>query len=111
MAAKRKDRDWSAGRLLCADAAPSPDDRLVARDAMLALGHALKKLCIRDRNIITARFCEEFTLGETAEVIGYSRTHTKVLQDRLVQRLRRILLEDKEDADALIEAMRSGVLS
>lgn len=78
---------------------------------MLVLGHALKRLCTRDRNIITARFCEDFTLGETAEVIGYSRNHTKVLQDRLVQRLRSILLEDKEDADALIEAMRSGVLS
>ena len=43
------------------------------------------------RNVIVLRFQEEFTLKETAEIIGKNVNAVKALQNRGIQKLRQVM--------------------
>ena len=46
------------------------------------------------RHVIVLRFFEEFSLNETAAILGKAVGHTKVIQGRAIAKLRKKLLQD-----------------
>lgn len=70
----------------------SLEDQLVFQDILHILQHELTR---DQRHVIVLRFLEEFSLRETAAIMGKTVDHVKVLQSRALAKLRRSM-ERKE---------------
>jgi RNA polymerase sigma-70 factor (ECF subfamily) len=55
-----------------------------------------RELTEEQRNVIVLRYQEEFSLKETAEIIGKNVNAVKALQNRAIKRLRQALNPGKE---------------
>ena len=64
---------------------------------------AVRELPDAQREVVLLRFGAGLTVAETAEVLGKQQTNVKVLQHKGVQRLKRMLLEPPETAEAVQE--------
>jgi len=70
----------------------SLEDQLMFQDILHTLQHELTS---DQRHVIVLRFLEEFSLRETAAILGKTVDHVKVLQSRALAKLRRSM-EHKE---------------
>jgi RNA polymerase sigma-70 factor (ECF subfamily) len=64
----------------------SLEDQMMFQDVLHALQHELTS---DQRHVIVLRFLEEFSLRETAAIMGKTVDHVKVLQSRALAKLRR----------------------
>src|ERR671923_1345095 len=72
--------------------AKSTQAQIEERDLMEALIFALKtQLSELQRHVIILRFLEDFSLRETAEIVGKNVNHVKVIQSRGIAKLRKSL--------------------
>lgn len=78
-------RLWQPTRIV--DPAAEAENRADA----LALGAALNKLKLREREALYLRFSEEANYDEIAQILGLRETATRVLVHRALQKLRRSL--------------------
>ena len=58
-----------------------------------------RELTEDQRNVIVLRFQEEFSLKETAEIVGKNVNAVKALQNRGIQKLRQVLSRTDDDTD------------
>lgn len=61
------------------------------------VSQALQRLTPDQQNVLALRFSQEFSLDETAKIVGKSVNAVKVLQFRALAALRRILAEDSKE--------------
>jgi RNA polymerase sigma-70 factor (ECF subfamily) len=75
-----------------------------------AILHAIKNDLTEDqRHVIVLRFLEEFSLRETAAILGKSVNHVKVIQTRAMAKLRRACqYKDREPATSLPRMEKSS---
>ncbi|HEY0428501.1 MAG TPA: sigma-70 family RNA polymerase sigma factor [Pyrinomonadaceae bacterium] len=73
---------------LFADAAPSDENNLVRRDLAEKL---LSRLAVEDRAVLEMLDAEEMSVGEVAEITGWSKSKVKVRAFRARNSLRKIL--------------------
>ncbi len=64
----------------------SLEDQMMFQDILHALQHELTS---DQRHVIVLRFLEEFSLRETAAIMGKTVDHVKVIQNRALAKLRR----------------------
>jgi RNA polymerase sigma-70 factor (ECF subfamily) len=76
------------------DPAPTPESVVEADQEVLRLSAALSRLKPRARQVILYRFISGLSHAETAEALGVSEGHVRVLQHRALKRMRRLLVED-----------------
>ena len=62
--------------------------RLLFKQILVLIQHDLTS---DQQHVITLRFFEEFSLRETAELIGKKESHVKVIQNRAIAKLRKAL--------------------
>ena len=72
------------------DANPTPglEDRILFKQILPAIHHKLNE---DQRNVIILRFLEEFSIRETATILGKKEDHVRVIQNRAIAKLRRSL--------------------
>jgi RNA polymerase sigma-70 factor (ECF subfamily) len=63
------------------------EDRILFDMILHAIRH---KLTDDQRHVITLRFLEEFSLRETAAILGKDVSHVKVIQSRAIAKLRKV---------------------
>lgn len=82
----------------------STQSRVEERALMDALLSALhNELTADQRHVIILRFLEDFSLGETAAIIGKSVTNVKVIQNRAIAKLRKCLgVHFEKDGQAVV---------
>lgn len=81
-------------------APPQNDERAAAQ---ILLSTMNTELSADQRMVIILRFLEDFTVKETAEIIGKDANNVKVIQSRGLARLKRALrLQPDEDPTALL---------
>jgi RNA polymerase sigma-70 factor (ECF subfamily) len=76
------------------DPAPTPEAVLETDQEVLRLSAALSRLQPRARQVVLCRFISGLSHSETAEVLGVSEGHVRVLQHRALKRMRHLLAED-----------------
>ena len=81
--------------LMSGDALPSQHEDQEERDAVEAI--ILNQLSEDQRHVIVLRFIENFSLKETAEIVGKNENNVKVIQNRALTRLRNALGSRPED--------------
>jgi RNA polymerase sigma-70 factor, ECF subfamily len=69
----------------------SPEERLLARETLDLVGHAIAALPPAWREVITLRDVEGWTTEEVCNVLGISETYQRVLLHRARSRVRRVL--------------------
>lgn len=67
------------------------EDQILLEQILLAIQH---ELTTDQRHVMILRFLEEFSLRETAAIMGITVDHVKVIQNRAIAKLRRYL-DDK----------------
>ena len=67
------------------------DDALLTDELLEALADALVKLDERDRKIIILHYYERMTLKETAEILGMSYSNIKLVHNKCIVELRKML--------------------
>lgn len=72
---------------------PSPEARLLAAEERRALGEALRRLPVADRDALACRFFLDLTQEETAAVLGLPTGTVKSRVSRALDRLRRELAD------------------
>jgi RNA polymerase sigma-70 factor (ECF subfamily) len=73
---------------LAADASPSAEDRLFAREISGRLAAALERLSERQRSVFVLRHFEDLSLGEIGEILQLEVGTVKVHMSRAVAKLR-----------------------
>jgi RNA polymerase sigma-70 factor (ECF subfamily) len=68
-----------------------------ADQEVLRLSAALSRLKPRARQVILHRFISGLSHAETAEALGVSEGHVRVLQHRALKRMRCLLMEDGDE--------------
>lgn len=68
------------------------EDQLLLEKALVIIQH---KLTDDQRHVIILRFLEEFSLRETAAIIGKDVNHVKVIQSRALAKLRKAFEHDE----------------
>jgi RNA polymerase sigma-70 factor, ECF subfamily len=63
------------------------EDRIMFEKVLDAIQHDLTD---DQRHVITLRFLEEFSLRETAAILGKDVSHVKVIQNRAIAKLRKV---------------------
>jgi RNA polymerase sigma-70 factor (ECF subfamily) len=79
------------------DPAPTPETVVEADQEVLRLSAALSRLKPKARQVILCRFISGLSHAETAEALGVSEGHVRVLQHRALKRMRRLLTEDVDE--------------
>jgi RNA polymerase sigma-70 factor (ECF subfamily) len=79
------------------DPAPTPERVVEADQEVLRLSAALSRLKPRARQVILHRFISGLSHAETAEALGVSEGHVRVLQHRALKRMRCLLMEDGDE--------------
>ncbi len=87
----RDTKRWSELAFDAVDSSPSPDRAADLHErAANVWARARAKLSAREFEVLWLRFAEEFSTKETAQIVGLTQTHVKVL----VFRARRALLKE-----------------
>lgn len=81
------------------DAAPSPEDAVIASLEHQALFEAIGRLDQRDREVISLRYLAELSEAETAAALGCALGTAKSRLHRALGRLRGAMLADAEASD------------
>jgi RNA polymerase sigma-70 factor (ECF subfamily) len=68
-----------------------PEDRLDESYIHMQVRQAIQKLTDEQQHVLALRFAQEFSLDETASIMGKSVTAVKALQFRAIASLRRIM--------------------
>ncbi len=63
------------------------EEQILMEKALVAIQHDLTS---DQRHVITLRFLEEFSLRETAAILGKDISHVKVIQSRALAKLRKV---------------------
>jgi len=79
------------------DPAPVPEAVVETDQEIRKLSAALSRLKPRLRQVILCRFISGLSHAETAEALGVSEGHVRVLQHRALKGMRRLLLEDVDE--------------
>lgn len=93
--------DWDGNELLLSDILGSRDDdfmyEIEKREERESVRRAVQKLEARERRIIELRygFCgdREYTQNEVAEMLGISQSYISRLEKRIIEKLRREIVE------------------
>jgi RNA polymerase sigma-70 factor (ECF subfamily) len=72
----------------------SPTERALRRELRERVQHALGRLRERDREVLVLRNLEQFSVADTAEVLGISAAAVKVRHMRALERLHALLAEE-----------------
>lgn len=68
------------------------EEQILLEKALVAIQHDLTS---DQRHVITLRFLEEFSLRETAAILGKDISHVKVIQSRALAKLRKVFEYDE----------------
>ncbi len=70
------------------DGAPGPEQQVQHQETLEALLHHLRRLPPQWQQVLVCRFIQGMSHAETAEVLGLTEGHVRVLQYRALRRLR-----------------------
>jgi RNA polymerase sigma-70 factor (ECF subfamily) len=76
------------------DSAPAPEKVIQSHQEHQRLTRAISKLKPSAQQVIACRFISQLSHAETAEIMGLTEGHVRVLQHRALKQLREILQED-----------------
>ncbi|MFQ5922975.1 MAG: RNA polymerase sigma factor [Anaerolineales bacterium] len=76
------------------DPAPSPEEKLVERQAIVDLAVAIRRLSEEEQQVIILRFVEGLAHRQVAEIIGKSEAASRVIQHRALAALADLLDKD-----------------
>jgi RNA polymerase sigma-70 factor (ECF subfamily) len=76
------------------DPAPAPERVIQSHQENQRLAQAISRLKPSAQQVIACRFISQLSHAETAEIMGLTEGHVRVLQHRALKQLRKILKED-----------------
>ncbi|WP_405101366.1 RNA polymerase sigma factor SigX [Oceanobacillus sp. FSL H7-0719] len=77
-----------------------PEELMIQNERMQLIYECLDQCTLDQKNIIILRFIQEFTLQETADILGMTVSKVKTTQHRGIKTLRKLLeRENKKGAD------------
>ena len=95
-----RNRDGGSASWDPADVDDRDDPGVVAerRASLALLGHALKQLAKRDRELLRIRYGESRPFHEVGRLLGLSESRACQIHKRVLAQLRRLLVPAKEEA-------------
>ncbi|MBT2214300.1 RNA polymerase sigma factor SigX [Virgibacillus dakarensis] len=92
--------DWYGQGHLLEDEEPLPDELVVLNDEMQAIYRCLDKCTIDQRSVLLLRYINQFSIQDTADILGFSISKVRTTQHRGLKVLRKYLTEDQKGGDA-----------
>lgn len=76
------------------DAGPTPEAIVHRREKAQQLAQLISELDPRLQQVVTCRFISQWSHAQTAQVMGLSEGHVRVLQHRALKRMQKMILDD-----------------
>lgn len=82
--------DWDTNSKVLQDPLPLPEEIILHDDEMQRIYRLLDRLTKDQKSVLILRFIQEFTIKETADILGFSESKVKTTQHRALRRLKKL---------------------
>lgn len=86
-----------------------PEEQVEAKLALDEVMKAVQRLSEAQRQVIYLRFVDNLTVSETAQVLGKTKSHVKVIQHKAVAKLKEILSGQYDQKQEALEKIRQQI--